>query len=370
MKKLKMIVLMICLTLSCVLITGCGCEKEKFIVTFNSNGGSYVESQTVEKNGTASAPIEPIRDGYIFIEWLLDDVKYDFTTKVTKDITLKANWGLSNLKTYTVTFNSNGGSNVASVKVSEGNTIFSLPTPTRNGYAFVGWYLGNTEYNSSTKINKDITLVAKWEEVKENEYTVTFDSNNGSWVKNQKVEEGNKVAKPNNPTRTGYTFVKWQLDGEDFDFNTKITKNITLVALWKKKTQYTVSFNTNGGNQVSSVKVYEGNKVTKPTDPTRDGYTFVKWQLDGKDYDFSSKVTSDITLKAIWKEVVITYKIEEIEDSQVGQVRVFVIRNEEIVDGVVDITTINGKVKKVEISKDGYITNGAIIESIDNVKVK
>ena len=112
---MKKIILMICLAISCVLITGCGCEKEKFTVTFDSNGGSYVDSQIVEKNGMVEVPVDPIRDGYIFIEWLLDDVKYDFNSKVTKDITLKANWAISTNNTYTVTFNSNGGSRVNSI---------------------------------------------------------------------------------------------------------------------------------------------------------------------------------------------------------------------------------------------------------------
>ena len=115
------------------------------------------------------------------------------------------------------------------------------------------------------------------------------------------------VVKPTNPTKTGYTFVKWQLDDEDYDFNTKITKNITLTAVWEAKEQYTVSFNSNGGSDIKDVKVYDGDKLKKPTNPTRSGYTFVKWQLDGNDYNFNNSVTKDITLSAVWKEIVKTY---------------------------------------------------------------
>lgn len=310
---MKKIILMICLAISCVLITGCGCEKEKFTVTFDSNGGSYVDSQIVEKNGMVEVPVDPIRDGYIFIEWLLDDVKYDFNSKVTKDITLKANWAISTNNTYTVTFNSNGGSRVNSIQVNEGGYVSSPTPPTRDGYIFLGWYLGNSEYNFSNKVFANITLTAKWEKIEENEYVVTFDSNGGSSVKSQKVVDGKVVNKPTNPTRKGYNFVEWQLNGETYDFNAVVKENITLKALWEAKDEYTVTFDTDGGSKIESVKVYENEKVAKPNNPTKDGHVFLKWQLDGADYNFNTKVTKNITLVAVWAE---TNKVESVTLSE------------------------------------------------------
>ena len=284
---------------------------------------------------------------------------------MSKDITLVAVW--KKKAQYTVSFNTNGGNAISSVKVYEGNKVTKPTDPTRDGYTFVKWQLNGKDYDFSSKVTSDIKLVAVWEEI--TKYTVTFDTNGGSTIDSVKVYENEVVSKPSNPTKDKHNFVKWQLNGNDYDFSSKVTGDITLIAVWEK-TEYTVSFDTDGGSNIANQTVTKGETVTEPTNPTKEGFDFVKWQLDDKDYDFSSKVTDDITLKAIWEEVVITCKIEEIEDSQVGQVRVFVFRNEEIVDGIVDITTINGKVKTVEISKDGYITNGAIIESIDNVKVK
>lgn len=63
---------------------------------------------------------------------------------------------------------------------------------------------------------------------------------------------------------------------------------------------YNVTFDSDGGTNVDTKTIEENNVVSKPTDPTKDGYTFVEWQLDGNTYDFNSKVTEDITLKAIW----------------------------------------------------------------------
>jgi len=90
MKKLRIGVLVL---LACLFLTGCGCsKKEEFTVTFDSNGGSSVESQVVEKGDMAVEPTEPTREGYDFEGWYLGEEVYDFSAEVTKDITLKAEW--------------------------------------------------------------------------------------------------------------------------------------------------------------------------------------------------------------------------------------------------------------------------------------
>jgi len=92
MKKLRIGVLVL---LACLFLTGCGCsKKEEFTVTFDSNGGSSVESQVVEKGDMAVEPVDPTREGYDFEGWYLGEEEYDFGTEVTKDITLKAEWTL------------------------------------------------------------------------------------------------------------------------------------------------------------------------------------------------------------------------------------------------------------------------------------
>lgn len=137
---------------------------------------------------------------------------------------------------------------------------------------------------------------------------VTFDSQGGSIVPTQEVGFMKKAKKPANPTKEGYTFDNWYYDEIVYDFNTKVTKDITLIAGWIKdgepvvKDGFTVKFDTDGGNSIASVKVEKNGTLTKPSDPTREGYKFVAWQLDGKDYDFSSKVTKNITLKAKWEK--------------------------------------------------------------------
>lgn len=302
MKNTHKIILTICLVIFGLFSTGCGCQKEMYTVSFDTVGGSQVTSQIIEKGEKVAVPIAPTREGFVFSKWLLDGVEYDFNSEVTKDITLTASWATDSRKSFTVTFNSNGGSEVNSVVVREGDTLISPNAPTRDGYVFLGWFVGTVEYNFANPVTKNITLTAKWEIVKENEFVITFNTNGGSQVKAQKVVDGEKATKPVNPTKYGYKFIGWELNGETFDFTTAIKENVTLVAIWEKKTQYTVKFDTDGGNSINSVKVYENDKVKMPTEPTREGYEFVKWQLDGKDYDFSSKITKNITLVAVWKE--------------------------------------------------------------------
>ena len=130
-------------------------------------------------------------------------------------------------------------------------------------------------------------------------YTVTFNSNEGSAVAPVNVAHGQTVAQPANPTKANYTFVKWQLNDEDYNFATPVTGDITLDAVWTP-VMYTVTFNSNGGSDVASANVAYGETVAEPTAPTKDDYNFVEWQLGGVAYDFTAAVTANITLDAVW----------------------------------------------------------------------
>ena len=289
--------------------------KKQYIVTFNSNGGSTVASQTVEEGSKVTKPANPTRNGYKFECWLLNGKEYNFDTEITRNITLLAKWTKVELKQYTVTFNSNGGSTVASQTVEEGSKVTKPANPTRDGYKFECWLLNGKEYNFNSAITGNITLTAKWTEVVKKQYIVTFNSNGGSTVASQTVEEGSKVTKPANPTRNGYKFECWLLNGTEYNFNSAITGNITLTAKWTEvvKKQYTVTFNSNGGSTVASQTVEEGNKVTKPANPTRDGYKFECWLLNGTEYNFNSAITGNITLTAKWVQKTYTIKVEAVD---------------------------------------------------------
>ena len=144
-----------------------------------------------------------------------------------------------------------------------------------------------------------------------NYYTVTFDSNGGSAVTAQSIEAGQKATKPADPTKDGYDFKGWTLNGSAYDFNTAVNGNITLVAIWEQKqvvpTTYTVSFAANGGTGtmadvtgISSEYTLPANGFTAP-----DGMQFKAWSVDGKEKAVGDRitVTADTTVTAVWETI-------------------------------------------------------------------
>lgn len=283
-----------------------------FTVSFESNGGSAVNAQTVGYGGMAAAPVAPTKNGYVFGGWHTDSgltTAYDFTTAVvTADVTVYAKW----LHSYTVTFDSNGGSAVTSQTVNEGVRATAPVAPTLEGYVFSGWYsdIGLTiAYDFTTAVvTADLTLYAKWTIAQKNSYTVSFNSNGGTAVADQTVEEGAVAMAPPAPTKLGHTFDGWYSDSAltiAYGFTAPVTEGITLYANWKLNS-YTVSFNSNGGSTVNSQPVNYGGTAAIPVAPTWAGYVFKGWHTDlagTNAYDFAAAVTANLTLYAKWTAV-------------------------------------------------------------------
>lgn len=149
--------------------------EKTYKVTYIENGGKTVNDQTVTKNANPKEP-SITRDGYVFSSWYTDKAltkKWDAkNSKITKDTTLYAKWE----KAYTVTYDTQEGTSVASSKVAY-NTNLSEPTPKRSGYNFIGWYTDEDflipwDANNG-KVTKDMTLYAKWDpEVKASDFKI------------------------------------------------------------------------------------------------------------------------------------------------------------------------------------------------------
>ena len=137
-------------------------------------------------------------------------------------------------KKLTVTFDTQGGNEISSVEVKKGKTVAKPEDPIKEDYNFVEWQLNGTTYDFSTKVKNNITLVAKWEiPTIEGKAKVIFDTQGGSKINSVTINKGGKVKEPNAPVKDGNVFAGWQLNGVDFDFNTVLNENITLVAVWK-----------------------------------------------------------------------------------------------------------------------------------------
>lgn len=133
---------------------------------------------------------------------------------------------------------------------------------------------------------------------------VDFESNGGSKVESTEIVCGRTVSQPSDPTKEGFEFEGWIFEGDPFDFSTGIFKNATLVAKWKVNDDtevVKVSFDTDGGSAVAPVEVAKGKTMSAPNDPKKANWTFTGWYYDGKEFDFSTPIEKDMTLKANWK---------------------------------------------------------------------
>ncbi len=325
-------------------------EPQIFTVEFVTNGDTEVSNQMIGEGGKVLKPTDPAKTGYTFLGWYDGETLWDFETVVTSDLTLTAKW---EQLSYTITFNSDGGSSVDSQTVNYNEKITKPTDPTKEGFVFVGWYDGETLWNFNLlTVKKDITLTAKWEEEgtnppAPNTFTVTFNSNGGSNVASQNIEEGGVAVKPTDPTQTGYAFLGWYDGTTLFDFNTVITANITLTAKWEAINR-TVTFNSDGGSDVSQQIVLDGSKATKPTNPTKEGFTFDGWYDGTVLFNFNTAITSDITLIAKWTPI--TYKVTFNSDG-----------GSNVDNQIVDY---NGKaIKPTDPTKGGYTFIGWYLEN-------
>ena len=301
-----------------------------FTVSYNANGGTgapSAQTKTYGANLTLSST-KPTRTGYTFNGWNTkadgSGTSYAVGASYTSNaaVTLYAQWEVS---TYTVTFNANGGScDTASKNVTYASTYGTLPTPTRSGYTFNGWYTatsGGTKVTSSSTvlITAVQTLYAQWTV---NTYAVKYDANGGTGVPSAQTKTygTDLTLSSTKPTRTGYTFTGWNTKadgtGTTYTAGASYTQNTaaTLYAQWKINT-FTVSYNANGGTGAPSAqtKTYGTDLILSSTKPTRTGYTFTGWntKVDGSGTNYASSVSytvnSGVTLYAQW--TVNTYKV-------------------------------------------------------------
>ena len=166
-----------------------------------------------------------------------------------------------------------------------------------------------------------------------NKYVISFDTVGGTAISDITVIEGEKLVRPTDPTKENAIFLDWYVDnGYDnlYDFDSPVYSSFTLYAKWEDKVvskYYNVVFNTNGGLPIGNLTVLENTKITKPNDPTKDGYTFAGWYLDTNFtnlYDFNNLVNKDLTLYAKWIKETVYYTVsfDTVEGSKIETVKV------------------------------------------------
>mgnify|MGYP003609823590 CR=1 FL=1 len=135
--------------------------KEYFDVIFDTKGGNSIATQKVYDGAKAIAPSNPTREGYTFNEWTVGGETFSFDTEITSTTAIVASW----LEKFTVTFNSDGGSAVASQEITDGLTATEpTPAPTKDGFTFQHWSttIDGLAFNFATPITEDTLLYAIW----------------------------------------------------------------------------------------------------------------------------------------------------------------------------------------------------------------
>ena len=254
-------------------------EINQYTIAFDTAGGSEIASITQDYGTNITAPADPTRKGYTFKGWDKEIPE----TMPAENITVKAQWEINR---YTITFDTAGGSEIASITQDYGTNITAPADPTRKGYTFKGWDKEIPE----TMPAENITVKAQWEI---NQYTIAFDTNGGSEIAPITQDYGTEITAPDNPTREGYTFIGWDRDIPEI----MPAENITVTAQWEIN-RYTITFDTAGGSEIASITQDYGTNITAPADPTREGYTFIGWDKAIP----TTMPAENITVTAQWKD--------------------------------------------------------------------
>jgi uncharacterized repeat protein (TIGR02543 family) len=273
-------------------------------VALDTCGGVVSPSSVRVASGGAvgSLPV-PARPRHAFLGWFTaasGGVQVTVATKVTADVTFFAHWEPA---ARTVSFDACGGTvSPLGAKVLFGAAIGALPTPTRPGHVFAGWFTaasGGTRVTAATAVTADATWYAHWTA---KTYTVTFRGWDGRPLgPPQKVAHGAGAVAPDAPTRTGHTFVGW-----DRDF-ASVTADLTVTALYRAEA-CTVRLDASGGKvsgkAAASVKRAYGQTLGTLAKAVRTGYDFLGWytgKVKGTKAGSATKVSRNVTYYAHWK---------------------------------------------------------------------
>ena len=280
------------------------CENPLFIgvtelyeVKFSTNGGSPVES--VRTNCVKEFPYSQKSDCTL-VGWYssssFSENALSFPLDIKENTTLYAKWQ----QNYTVTFETNGGTNLDSYKTG---VIENAPETTRANYLFAGWF-SNADFSGDAisfpyTVTKPITLYAKWIPT----YQVTFESNGGSEISSYRA---GVIETAPETKREGYTFVAWYKDSSLTDvvaFPYTLTADTTFWAKWQQV--FTVNFVTNGGTSIASLSsgYIESSPVITKTDASLEGWYTTSDFSEGSKVVFPYTVTGDTTLYAKWQAV-------------------------------------------------------------------
>lgn len=278
-------------------------DEVKYSVKFYDQGNLWDE-QNIKEGDKANKPVDPTKEGYTFKCWQDENYnEWDFNDPILKNTTLTSCYDKNE---YTIEFydkaNSNGSkyelvSTITKLYEDVIDSNSDVPTlETWEGHTFEKWTTdddGNNDYDFTSPITKNLKLYSQYTT---QDRIVIFDDENR--ITEKKIKFNTTVEEIDSQGKEGYTFKHWSLEknGEAFNFDTLITSTTTLYAVYDIN-EYTITF-LNEGEQYDEQVIEYGNTVTRPTDPTKEGYTFTGWYEDDTLFNFDTPIQKNITLNS------------------------------------------------------------------------
>ena len=269
-------------------------QVNTYHLAFDSNGGTPVDSITQDYDTALVPPADPSRTGYTFLGWepaLPDSIP-------PSDMTYTAQWQVN---TYTLAFDANGGTPVDTIVQNYDTALVPPADPSRTGYTFLGWEPALPDSIPPY----DITYTAQWQV---NSYALSFDSDGGTAVDTIVQNYDTALVPPADPVLTGHLFAGWMPALPD----SIPPHDAHYVAMWQR-CDYTLQFDTDGGNALSPLRSPYGAALVPPSPPQREGFNFLGWEPQIPTY----MPASDLTCKARWERAEFTLMFDANQGSSV-----------------------------------------------------
>ena len=283
-------------------------EEATYKITYNLDGGKVTNNPTTYTISSEYEFNKPTKEGYKFIGFYTEDGKLvESTLGLSGNLYLTAKYQAI---TYNITYTSdlNIDTNLLPKVYSKDNVV-TFDSLSKTGYEFVGWYLNGKPVTSTLNMTGDLKLEARFKLI---EYKITYILNGANNHQDNPLKYTIKdelIFK--DPTKGGYKFIGWYLSGT----NTKVeniigkTGDLVLEARFTPE-KVTVTF-VDGNKEIIKVEIDYNSTISQITDPTKEGYVFNSWYLDGNKYDFSKPVTKDITLEAFYNKIALSTTIDD-----------------------------------------------------------